>query len=113
MVESWGYCHFLARIGKGEGTGSQLLVLSSQLEKDEERCLSRANFHRDAGDFGDDAGNRRFKVEFERFAEIGESFVFGFAVAGDVDLGALSDEEVVFFPGSCGEYLFHGRVLNG
>jgi len=60
----------LARIGKGEGTGSQLLVLSSQLEKDEERCLSRANFHRDAGDFGDDAGNRRFKVEFERFAEI-------------------------------------------
>jgi len=43
-----------------------------------------------------------------RFLEVGEGKVCGFALAGDVKVEALSDEPVVFLPQAGGKCFFHG-----
>jgi hypothetical protein len=52
-------------------------------------------------------GDWGLEIEFERFAEIVEGFLLGSSVAGYIDLGALGDEEIIFFSDACGEGLFH------
>lgn len=43
------------------------------------------------------------EVELESFAQVGEDFFFGVALAGDVDFEALRDEPGSFTPNGRGE----------
>lgn len=57
-------------------------------------------------------GVRWFEVEFEGFLEVGESFLLGGALAGDVEFEALGDEPGAFAPdGARGECSLHGLIL--
>ena len=46
-------------------------------------------------------------MEFEGFAQVGEGFFFGLALAGDVDFEALGDVPVSFTPNGRGEGALH------
>ncbi len=46
-------------------------------------------------------------MEFEGFAQVGEGFFLGRALAGDIDFEALGDEPVSFTPDGRGEGALH------
>ena len=52
-------------------------------------------------------GAGRFEVEFQRLREIRQRFVLIAALAGDVHVEALGDDEIPFAPKACLETLFH------
>jgi hypothetical protein len=50
---------------------------------------------------------RRLEVDIEGFAQVGESFFFGLALAGNVDFQALGDVPISFTPDGRGEGALH------
>ena len=53
----------------------------------------------------------RLEVKLERFPQVAESFLLGFALAGDVEFKALRDKPVSFLPDRCGEGSFHDFIV--
>jgi len=53
--------------------------------------LGRPNLNLDRPQFGRARSLRRFEVKLERFFQIGESVLFGFALAGNINFQALGD----------------------
>jgi hypothetical protein len=51
-------------------------------------------------------------MEFEGFPQVRQRFLFGFALAGHIDLQALGDIPGPFPPDRCGEWAFHGTILS-
>jgi hypothetical protein len=58
----------------------------------------RPNFNLDAGHPRDNRCRRRLEIQLQRLAQIGQRFLFGVPVTGDIDLRALRDEEIAVFP---------------
>jgi hypothetical protein len=56
-------------------------------------------------------GNGRLEVQFQRFSEIVEGFLFRLALARNIYLEALRDKPISFTPDSCGERTFHRMIL--
>jgi len=50
-------------------------------------------------------------MEFERLLEIGQGFLFRFALAGDVNFEALRDVPIPFAPHGCRKWTFHEFIL--
>ncbi len=73
--------------------------------------LSRPNFHLDLADRRRVRGNGRLEVQFQRFSEIVEGFVFRQALARNIYLKALRDKPISFTPDRCGERTFHRMIL--
>ena len=46
-------------------------------------------------------------MKSDRFLEVGEGEIWGFALAGDIKVEALGDVPVVFLPEACGKGCFH------
>jgi hypothetical protein len=46
-------------------------------------------------------------MEFHGFFWVGEGFLLGFALAGDIDFEALKDVPISFTPDRCGKGTFH------
>ena len=53
---------------------------------------------------------RRFEVQLQRFFQVGESLLFGLALAGDVDLEALRNVPVPFAPNCSGKRSLHDHI---
>src|SRR5271170_7612331 len=60
--------------------------------------LSRPNLHLNRADAWRPSGVGRLEVKLERFPQVAESFLLGFALAGDVEFKALRDKPVSFPP---------------
>lgn len=54
---------------------------------------------------------RWLEVQFQGLFQVGESFFFGFTLAGHVNLEALRDVPVAFAPYRCNKWPFHGSIL--
>src|SRR5262249_7478554 len=63
--------------------------------------------HFDIADEGCDCRDWRREVKLKRVAQIVESLIFSHALAGHIDLHALSDEPFPFLPDASGEPSFH------
>ncbi len=55
--------------------------------------------------------NGWFEVQLERFAEIGQGFLLGAALAGDIQIQALRNEPVALTPDSGGKWAFHIAIF--
>jgi len=55
---------------------------------------------------------RRLEVKFQCFLEIGKSFFFGLALAGNVDFETLRDVPISFTPDGRCEWAFHFYILS-
>ena len=51
-------------------------------------------------------------MKLQRFFQVGESFFFGFTLAGDVDFETLGDKPVALSPYRCRKWAFHSGILS-
>ena len=54
----------------------------------------------------------RFKVKFQRFCEVIESFFLGLALASDIELEALGDKPLPISPDGRGEWPLHSLIVS-
>jgi hypothetical protein len=50
-------------------------------------------------------------VQFERFAKVSQSFLFGIALASDMDVQALRNKPIALTPDSRGKRTLHVAIL--
>ena len=50
-------------------------------------------------------------MQFQRFLQVGESFLFGRTLTGDIDLEALGNVPITFAPNGSGKRSFHDHIL--
>jgi hypothetical protein len=84
---------------------------SRRLTSRKGRGLSRPNLDLNGPDFGRPRSLWRLEMELQRLFQIGERFLFGFSLTGDVNFEALRDVPVSFAPNRCGKWTFHDRIL--
>jgi hypothetical protein len=78
--------------------------------------LSRPNFYLDGADLRRGCRLRRLEMQFERFLEIRERFLFGRSLAGDVDFEALGHVPIALAPdcgASCAHYFIAAKGVLG
>jgi len=75
------------------------------------RGLSRPNLNLDHANGRRPGCARRLKVQFQGFLQVGESFFFGLALAGDIDLEALRDVPVSLAPYCRCEWSLYNIIL--
>ena len=74
--------------------------------------LSRPNLDLNHADGGQPRGHRRFEVQFQGLLQISQSFLFGLALACDIDLQALRDVPLPLAPNSRCERSLHYLILS-
>ena len=55
---------------------------------------------------------RRFKVQFDRFLEVGEGLLLGTALAGDVEFEALGDVPLSLTPNGSRKWSLHSLIVS-
>jgi hypothetical protein len=73
-------------------------VSSRRLTSRNGKGLSRPNLDLNGSDFWWPRGLRRLEMEFQRLFQIGQCFLFGFALAGNINFKALRDIPISFTP---------------
>jgi hypothetical protein len=74
--------------------------------------LSRPNLDLDHANVGLPGRLRWFEVQFKRLLEVGKSFFFGFALAGNVEFQALRDVPFALTPNSSREWSLHISIIS-
>lgn len=87
-------------------------VSSRRLTSRKGRGLSRPNLNLDGADFRRSTGRRRLKMKFQRFFQIGESFLFRLTLTGDVDIETLGNVPLALSPYRCRKWAFHSGILS-
>lgn len=73
--------------------------------------LSRPNLNLYGANFRRARSLRRLEVEFQRLFQIGQRFLFGFALTRYINFEALRNVPISFAPNRCGKWTDHGCIL--
>lgn len=76
-------------------------------------CLSEcANLNLNRPNLGREGRTWNFEMQFQCFFQIGQSLIFRLTLAGNIQIQALRDVPVFFFPNRDGELAFHAYIVS-